>query len=64
MTTEYIIEGVVELDPERFIEKGFGEWSHTMKSIKKILYISEVEFLSGDILYVVDEGVYSKYLFI
>ena len=58
---EYLIEGTVCLDPKEFEEKEYGEWSHTMKFIKKIEYICEVEMLPGDILYVVDEGVYNKY---
>lgn len=57
---EILIEGNVNL-PEKFVETEHGEWSHTMNKIKKVKSLNGIKFKAGDIIYVVNEGTYSKY---
>lgn len=59
---EILVEGYLNI-PEKFVETEHGEWSHTMNKIKKVRNLSEFKFKQGDVLYVVNEGTYSRYVY-
>lgn len=59
---EILVEGYLNI-PEKFVETEYGEWSHTMNKIKKVRNLSGIKFKQGDVLYVVSEGTYSRYVY-